>query len=276
VKKMTTLAVSLMATTALLGGCKFGPLPPTTAPATTSPATTTSETTTPATTAPATTAPATSGTTAAETLGWGSPIAAWSDDFGTAGKPNNTKWSVYNGPGHAGNGRRTPENINIQNGFLRITGELDGDSGGMRSRYDFTHGRIEARVRSAGKELNPVLIIWPTSGKRVQDGEYDFLELGDPGQACAVAFIHYPGETPKKQEKATETNCGEPLSEWHNVAVEWTDEYVRGFIDGREWYNFSNEDIEDMPLGRLTMQLDNTGTPGDATFDIDWVNFYAP
>ncbi|MDQ1050832.1 hypothetical protein [Streptomyces sp. V4I2] len=56
------------------------------------------------------------------------------------------------------------------------------------------------------------------------------LENGAPGEPCAEAFLHYPHPegVPVQQECARQ--CGVDLSQWHDVAVEWTSDHVRGFI----------------------------------------------
>lgn len=226
-----------------------------------------------------TTNPPVSSGTAAERFGWGTPLAA-SDEFNYTGAPDPKKWSAYDGAGHAGNGRRVADNNTVQDGYLRQTGEANGDSAGLASSFNQQYGRWEARVRSqgigAGASYHPLLIIWPKSDKWPADGESDFLENGAPGMSCAEAYIHYPGHTPKVQEYAKETNCGAPLSEWHNVAFEWTSSYVKGFIDGKEWFSFSGNGITGMPSGHLTIQLDNFNGSGmqPATYDVDWVHIY--
>lgn len=268
-------------------------VPPTTEPPVTVPPTTEPPATSPPATVPPTTQPPTkvppvaSGDTAAARLGWGTPIAAASDEFnGTS--LDRSKWSPYSGPGHAGNGRRVAGNNVVGNGYLRQVGAANGDSAGLASTFNQRYGKWEARVRSqgsgSGSTYHPVLIIWPQSDRWPADGEYDFLENGAPGAACAEAFIHYPHpRTPVQQEFKRETNCGAPLSEWHHVAFEWTPQFVAGYIDGVQWFKYSGgagpngrANIQDMPSGHLTIQLDNFHGSGmqPATFDVDWVRTY--
>lgn len=228
--------------------------------------------------------------TAAEKFGWGTPIAAASDEFNYTGTPDPAKWGLYSGAGHAGNGRRVAERNTVDGSKLVQTGLANGDSAGMASKFDQQYGRWEARVRSssanpgAGRQYHPLLIIWPESNRWPQDGEYDFLENGAPGAACAESFIHYPHNPGAvQQEFKRETNCGAPLTEWHNVAIEWTPTHVKGFIDGREWFSYSGgatstrKAIQAMPSGHLTIQLDNfhgsNMTP--AKYEIDWVRTYS-
>ncbi|HEX7824943.1 MAG TPA: glycoside hydrolase, partial [Mycobacterium sp.] len=63
--------------------------------------------------------------TAAAQHDWGPPNRK--DDFND---PFLTGWHVYDGPGHAGNGRRTPHAISAADGVLTITGDGGGRSGG--------------------------------------------------------------------------------------------------------------------------------------------------
>lgn len=253
----------------------IAPASPTTPPPTTPP--------------PPTTQPPAAGTTAAERFGWGTPIAAASDEFnGTS--LDRSKWSPYNGPGHAGNGRRVAGNNVVGNGYLRQVGAANGDSAGLASTFNQRYGKWEARVRSSaqgannGRQYHPLLIIWPASDRWPADGEYDFLENGAPGAACAESYIHYPHPSmPVQQEFKRETDCGAPLSEWHNVAFEWTPDFVAGYIDGKQWFKYSGgagpggrKNIQDMPSGHLTIQLDNFHGAGmqPATYDVDWVRTY--
>ncbi|HMA47505.1 MAG TPA: penicillin-binding transpeptidase domain-containing protein, partial [Frankiaceae bacterium] len=80
--------------------------------------------------------------TAAGTLGWGN--AAGVEDFDDGSLSN---WSVYDGPGHAGNGRRSPAAMSVSGGILTITGDANGITGGMAWRLGCAkYGRWEARV----------------------------------------------------------------------------------------------------------------------------------
>ena len=193
--------------------------------------------------------------------------------------------------GHAGNGGRCASRSTVDGSKLVQTGLANGNSAWLGSKVDQRYGRWEARVRSTatgpdnGRQYHPLLIIWPSSNQWPQDGEYDFLENGAPGQKCAESFIHYPHNAgvPVQQEFVEETNCGAPLTEWHNVAFEWTPDHVRGYIDGRQWFDLSGgangirRKIQDMPSGHLTIQLDNFfgGSMQPATYEVDWVRIYA-
>lgn len=232
------------------------------------------------------------GVTAAGRFNWPNRIEAASDEFNYVGAPG-PKWNQA--------GECWPANPTVVQGRcasrstvdgtkLVMDGRADGRAPWLASKYGQQYGRWEARVRSYdvagsnGREYHPLLIIWPDSEQWPQDGEYDFLENGSTGATCAESFIHYPHPPgPVQQEFKRETNCGASLSEWHNVAFEWTPQHVKGFIDGVEWFSYSGgagpggrRAIQSMPSGHLTIQLDNfTGTNmTPSKYEIDWVRTY--
>lgn len=234
---------------------------------------------------------------AAERHGWGTPIAAGSDEFnyGSASEPavpDRNKWWIAGRdvgacwPGHDGNGRRCDKNTRVYGGVLRQVGEANGDSGWIASRFGQRYGRWESRVRSLptspsnGRPYHPVLILWPDSNHWPHDGEYDYLENLAPGEDCAEARIHYPG-SPAQFEFAQK--CGVDLSQWHNIAIEWTPDHVKGFIDGEEWFSFSGganstrNVIQSAPSMHQTIQLDNFygGSMQTAIFEVDWTRAYS-
>jgi hypothetical protein len=248
------------------------------------------------------TQPPSDGDTAAERFGWGTPLSGPSDEFNYGSEtapavPDQSKWGLAGGgvglcwPGHANNGRRCDKNTRVHGGVLRLVGEANGDTGWLESEFGRQYGRWEARVRSMNtgapndRQYHPLLIIWPDGEDPwPEKGEYDYLENGSPGEDCAEAFIHYPHDpdVPTQQQFARETDCGAPLSEWHNVAFEWSSDHVAGFIDGREWFRFSGgandvrQCIQCMPSGHQTIQLDNFHGAGmtPAIYEVDWYREY--
>ncbi len=240
---------------------------------------TTTRTAVPTTTAPP---PPAAGDTAAARLGWGTPIAAGSDEFNYTGAPDRAKWGTYGdpcGPGHAGNGRRCAARNAVAGGFLRQTGLSNGDTAGLASTFNQRFGRWEVRARMApvagasGRPYHPVLILWTDEVPFPQGAEYDFLET-DIGAAQATAFLHYPNHRPKVQETASKRV---DLTQWHNYAISWTSSGLVGYLDGVEWFRFSSNGIQNAPAPmHQTIQLDNFygGGMQAATFDVDWSRVY--
>lgn len=243
--------------------------------------------------------------TAAGKYDWGKPIPEGSDefDYGTKDKPvpaNEDKWSLAGGgvdqcgPGHDDNGQRCDKNTRVDGEVLRQTGEANGDSGWVGSKFGQQYGRWEARVRSepkggekGDKEENayhPLLILWPDSDQWPEDGEYDYLENTAPGEDCAQSYIHYPHNADADTQQEFGEKCGVDLTKWHNVAIEWTADHVKGFIDGEEWFSYSGGEndirkcIQCAPSMHQTIQLDNFAGDGmqEATYEVDWVHAYKP
>jgi hypothetical protein len=133
-------------------------------------------------------------------------------------------------------------------------------------------------------EYHPVAIVWPTSDKWPDDGEYDFMENGQPGAAQAEAYLHYPHSSSVSVQQEHATKAGVDLSQWHNFAFEWTSTGIKGYIDGVLWFSYAGgaitgtrKNIQDMPSGHLTLQLDAFAASGltPATMEIDWVRVYS-
>ncbi|NKI39868.1 glycoside hydrolase family 16 protein [Streptomyces physcomitrii] len=236
---------------------------------------------------------------AAERYDWGTPVAAGTDEFDygsedAPARPDDAKWSLPGADGecwdgHAGNGRRCSDNSRVVGGLLRQSGAENGDSGWMGSKFGQRYGRWEARVRSEatgednGRQYHPLLILWPDSDRWPEDGEYDYLENTAPGEDCSEAFIHYPHNPDAAVQQEHAEKCGVDLTQWHNIAVEWTPDHVKGFVDGEEWFSFSGgaNDVRDCiqcaPSMHQTIQLDNFfgDSMQSAVYEVDWTRAYS-
>lgn len=233
-----------------------------------------------------------SGIETAAKLGWGAPDPI-SDEFTTDGRPDPTKWS-YCGDygvgwkGHNENGRRMPENTFVKDGILVMRGDANVNTGWLRQKKKVKYGRWEIRSRSrntgpTGSTYHPLHLIWPSPDVWPENGELDFVEYTNPDSQKAGAWLHYPHKSgiPIQQAGPFEKPCD--MRQWHNFAFEWTSTGVRGWIDGNPWYEvkdgagpYGRKNIQDMPLGALTIQLDAFADSGlrPAVFEMEWVRFY--
>lgn len=208
--------------------------------------------------------------TAAAAQGWGAPNR--SDDFTDAASLQ--QWSVYDGPGHDGNGRRTRSAISAGDGKLTITGDSQGNSGGMAWLPGQMYGRWEACVKSspAAPGYHSLLLLWPDAENWPVGGEIDFMEIADPARQSVESWLHY-GPNDERDSGAVHIDA----TQWHSWAVEWTPQRVAVFVDGVQWWEAG--DPAHLPPGpmHLCIQLDNFG--GDlgsgASTAVDWVRQYS-
>ena len=206
-------------------------------------------------------------TTAAAAFGWGAANRA--DDFigSLAG------WGIYDGPGHNGNGRRTPRAISVADGVLTITGDARGNSGGMAWYPGQLHGRWEACIKAppSAATYHAVLLLWPDAGDWPVGGEVDFMESADPGRQNVDFFLHY-GRNNNQHDGSINIDA----TQWHSWAVEWTPQRIAAYVDGKKWWETTNE--AHLPPGpmHLCMQVDNFGgdTSQGGQLKVDWVRQY--
>jgi hypothetical protein len=224
----------------------------------------------PTTDSPTTDGPTTDATaTAADTLAWGTPTGV--EDFdGTL-----SNWGVYDGPGHAGKGRRSPSAVSVSGGLLTISGDANGTTGGMAWRLgDAKYGRWEARVKSpvADPAYHAVMLLWPDAENWPAGGEVDFMEISDGTRQKTDFFLHYGAADHQLHgEKVIDA------TQWHNWAVEWTPTTITGYVDGVAWFSTSRADA--LPPGpmHLTLQLDwfpGSGAARQSEMQVDWVRHY--
>ena len=207
------------------------------------------------------------GATAAEAFGWGEPDVV--DDFESAGLEG---WNLYDGPGHAGNGVRSPDAASVSDGILTINGTADGTTGGMAWGNSQQYGRWEVRMKApqGDEAYNALALLWPTAENFPVGGEVDFAEIMDSSRQKVELFLHY-GEDNSQVHGEVEVDA----TEWHNYAVEWTPDGITAFLDGEQWWKTTDTSI--LPPGpmHLCLQLDwfpdNGGGGGEGEVHYDWV-----
>ncbi len=235
----------------------------------------------------------------------------FSDEFiGTA--LDTKKWfPPYMSRGNAGVGWRSPKQVKIQDGRLRIVGvqwnesylsevktalgqeparvpvsTMDairqGVGGGLMLRGPQQYGRWEVRARvDKGNGYGPCigLIDDPESWKTTH-AEIDITEMPKGARDKSHFTVHY-GRT----NKQTATSTKADFSQWHIFGVEWTPTRITYFLDGEQkWETTLAEAIPQKKLS-FFMQQDvgaagswiaarDGGTPAEVAFEIDWVKVY--
>ncbi|WP_264199956.1 glycoside hydrolase family 16 protein [Pseudonocardia sp. ICBG601] len=202
-------------------------------------------------------------------MGWGQPVRPDEFDNGTEG------WSIYDGAGHAGNGRRTPDAASVADGVLTITGDSQGNTAGMAWKEGSQqYGRWEGRVRApvGDPSYNALLLLWPTAENWPEGGELDFMEMMDPQRQKTNAFFHY-GADNSQVEGSVEVDA----TQWHNWALEWTPDRITAYVDGEKWFETTEEKVQPPGPMHLCIQLDwfpKGGSGKETQMQVDWVRQY--
>lgn len=175
-----------------------------------------------------------------------------------------------------------------------------------RDKIEFTHGRIEARIK-----LPPNEGVWPAfwllgNGTWPDTGEIDIMEYVGETDWTGVA-LHgpgYSGETPIVDKFFFPE--GESVTDWHVYGIEWTDAAVLFKVDGRLTYRATRAMVENYgdwrfdtpkflilnfalggayPAKTSGIKKPYIGLPqdtadaikaGDVAMYVDWVRVYAP
>jgi hypothetical protein len=208
--------------------------------------------------------PSGGGKSAAAALGW-TPVGG--DEFNGG---MSSKWTLYDGPGHAGNGRRTPDAVSVENGSLVIRGDSKGNTGGMAWDDDQRFGKWEMRARfpKGDDQYHPVLILWPESGDK-GDGETDFAET--TSASPDVKFFLHHGDDQEYGQKTID------ISQWHTYSVEWVDGRITGYLDGEKWFECTDRDKLPRSALHPTIQLDyfpDGGSPQPTEMYVDYMRIY--
>ncbi|MDT5365359.1 MAG: hypothetical protein QOC69_7121 [Mycobacterium sp.] len=208
--------------------------------------------------------------TAALENDWGVPDRE--DGFDT--KASLSNWHLYEGIGHAGNGKRTPKAISVSDGVLTITGDGSGDSGGMGWNAGQHFGRWEVCVRSpqSAPGYHSVVLLWPDAEDWPVGGEVDFMEAIEPTRQVVEGWMHYGAD-----DRRVGAQVSVDATQWHAWAVEWTPEKITYFLDGTPWWTSTNTANFPPRSLHLCLQVDDFG--GDIAAGgsqlVDWVRQYS-
>jgi hypothetical protein len=226
------------------------------------------------------------------TPGW---VLKFEDNFdGAAGSsPDSLKWSLYNSPGHAGNGLRRPSQCKVDgSGLLVLTGEAKVDpadgvlktwSCGMSGKFSTTYGAFETRVRT---EVDPsgtmsgLTMTWPEGSQdNCKYGELDFYETGTGTNTRTpfYSYLHYPNCIPgsRVQKQVVHQADG---SQWHVMRMEWEPSTIRIYRDGALISTLNEDPSSDIYVPDVahhpTIQLDAFNTRALPSPVREYVDYY--
>jgi len=186
----------------------------------------------------------------------------WADEFDYEGLPDDDKWSYDVDPQNNGWGNnelqyyteKQPENVHVGNGVLTITA-IKEEYGGLgytsarlvsRGKADFLYGRFEVRAKvPPGRGTWPAVWMLPTDwayGGWPASGEIDILEHVGYDQDVVHISVHTEAYNHVAGTQKTATKkIQNATTDFHRYRVDWTPDYIRGYVDDVQLFSFSNE-----------------------------------
>ena len=181
----------------------------------------------------------------------------WADEFNYTGMPNPKKWGYDTGGSGWGNNEleyyTAGTNAYVKDGILTIEARKEEHDGMLytstrmitKNKADFLYGRFEVRAKlPTGKGLWPAIWMLPTDwayGDWPASGEIDIMEqVGyDPDtihiSMHTKSFNHVIGT-----QKTGWYGVPTATTDFHVYRVDWTPYAIRGFIDGKQLFEFLN------------------------------------
>jgi beta-glucanase (GH16 family) len=231
----------------------------------------------------------------------------WSDEFNDASltMPDESKWWYETAaPGWVNNelqryvAGKLGDNVTaeVSNGMLKIHAmKVDNEviSARVNTRESWTYGYFEARLKlPKGKGTWPAFWMMPQeSGTWPACGEIDIMEeVGyNPNYTSSSihcgAYNHVMG-TQKTKEQYT----AGAQDEFHVYALEWTEDFIKTYVDGKLFFTFTNDkkgDTNTWPFNKAFYLKLNLAWGGDwggaqgvdesalpTTYEIDYVRVF--
>ncbi|AKC87778.1 glycoside hydrolase family 16 protein [Pseudoxanthomonas suwonensis] len=185
---------------------------------------------------------------------------SWQDEFDYQGLPDPAKWGYDIGGKGWGNNElqhytNRLANAFVEDGVLTIVARRFKKAGKntytsarlvSRGKGDFQYGRIEFRARlPVGRGTWGALWMLPTEsryGHWPRSGEIDIMEhVGhDPGQVHVTVHTQAYNHMVKTQ-RGTQTHVRDASTQFHLYRVDWTPDWIRGYIDDAPVFEFANE-----------------------------------
>jgi hypothetical protein len=239
----------------------------------------------------------------------------WYDEFndsklsdGRAALPNLEKWWYEEGRGNNGWGNNEIQSYvpgfigadtcaKIYDGTLKIIAKQVGSnvhSIRMNSRQAWLYGYIEARMKiPTGRGTWPAFwmlpqdntIGWPLGG------EIDIVEAVGYMPNVVHSSVHTRAYNHMVHtEKTASRHVPTAQTAFHVYAIEWTEDYIHGYVDGVRYFTFDNDKTNNRDTWPFNIPfylklnlawggnwgaaqgIDNSALP--ATFEIDYVRVY--
>ncbi len=140
--------------------------------------------------------------------------------------------------------------VEVSDGTLKIYAIPEGDkvySGRIygNRQNGFRYGYVEARIKlPVGRGTWPAFWMMPVKHEKgwPADGEIDIMEEVGANANYVSSSIHCKAYNhPMKTQKTHEMLIPTAESDFHVYALEWTADYIRTYVDGKEQLFFEND-----------------------------------
>lgn len=211
---------------------------------------------------------------------------SWSDEFDYEGLPDPAIWGYDVGSENNGWGNNELQyyteadikNAEVKDGVLTVRA-LKEEKNGLayssarlvsRGKADFLYGRFEVRAKVAsGRGTWSAVWMLPTEwkyGNWPSSGEIDILEHVGYDQDVVHISVHTKAYHHSiNTEKSSSRKISEASDAFHLYRVDWTPDYIKGFVDNTEIFHFANEGrgFEVWPFDQKFHWLINLAIGGD-------------
>lgn len=230
----------------------------------------------------------------------------WADEFDYSGAPSSLNWGYDIGGNGWGNNEvqtytNSTNNSWAADSILNIKAIKSGGAWTSarlvtRQKFDFLYGRVEVRAKlPVGRGTWPAIWMLPTDwvyGGWPSSGEIDIMEhVGyDPGRVHASCHTEAYNHSIGTQVSA-DIMVQNFATTFHTYILEWTDSYVKMFVDDTHYFTFFNDNTNNYktwPFDRRFHLLLNIAIGGnwggaqgidptltDALMQIDYVKVYS-
>lgn len=179
----------------------------------------------------------------------------WNDEFEVGVEPDSEWYYETGGNGWGNNelqhyvaGSQGSEQLAaVKDGVLTIIAKKIGDtvySIRMNTNKSWKYGYFEARLKlPSGKGTWPAFWMMPKNFTSWPgDGEIDIMEEVGYRPNYVSSAIHCTAYNHSiGTQKTKETFLATSQTEFHVYALEWTEDYIRTFVDGKELFYFPND-----------------------------------
>lgn len=230
----------------------------------------------------------------------------WSDEFDSVSILDSSKWSFETGGDGWGNNElqyyTKGKNAELDSGILKITARKENiqkrkySSARLvtKNKAGWKYGKIVIRARLPhGRGVWPAFWMLPETNsipESVNNGEIDIMEYVGFEKDVIHFSVHTKAfNTKLKNGKTSLIKIKDAEKTFHEYRLDWTPYGIRGFVDGKKYFGFSNnyKGTSYWPFDKKFFLIINLAVGGDwggfkgiddkifpASLEIDYVRVY--